>query len=218
MTDHDDFDQEPIRGLPELLPEGEEILWQGSPDWWALTKESLSVRGVALYFGLLFGWQTVSAAADVPWATALAQSSFYLVLGAVTCAILAAIGWCQAKAAIYTITNRRVILRIGAALTMTLQFPFRWIAAADLTTRKDGTGTIALRTLGETRFSYLMIWPHLRPWRFTPTQPALRAIPKAAEVARLLAEAAQADLSMPQVTSAPVAPTPDTGAMPVPAE
>ncbi|MEM8849811.1 MAG: photosynthetic complex putative assembly protein PuhB [Pseudomonadota bacterium] len=214
--DHDDFDQEPIRGLPQMLPKGEEILWQGQPDWWALTKESLAIRGVAIYFVVLYAWRVVVAAGDVSWGQAAAQSSFYLILGAVTCGLLALIGWVQAKSAIYTITNRRVILRIGAALTMTLQFPYQWIGAADLTTKPDGTGNIALRTLGETRFSYLMVWPHLRPWRFAKTQPALRAIPEAAKVARLLAEAAQADMSMPRVTA--VAPTQPMGAMPVPAE
>jgi hypothetical protein len=214
--DHDDFDQEPVRGLPEMLPAGEEILWQGQPDWWALTKASLAVRGVAIYFAVLFAWRTTVAAADMSWAAAAAQSSFYLVLGAATVLLLCAVGWCQAKSAVYTVTNRRVILRIGAALTMTLQFPYRWIWAADLTTRPDGTGSIALRTLGDTRFSYFMIWPHLRPWRFARTQPALRAIPRAAEVARLIAEAAQADTSMPRV--AIVDPVEATGAMPVPAE
>lgn len=215
--DHDDFDQEPIRGLPEMLPPGEEILWQGAPDWWALTREALAIRGVALYFAALFAWRTVVAAADMPWLQAAGQSSFYLILGAVACALLAFTGWAQAKSAVYTVTNRRVILRIGAALTMTLQFPYQWIGAADLSTRPGGTGTIALRTLGDTRFSYLMMWPHLRPWRFNRTQPALRAIPDAARVARLLAEAAQADTSMPRVAAART-PMQPTGAMPVPAE
>jgi hypothetical protein len=214
--DHDDFDQEPVRGLPELLPEGEEILWQGAPDWWALTREALAVRGVTIYFLVLYAWRTVVAAADMPWTQAAAESSFYLLLGAVTVALLCFTGWCQAKSAVYTVTNRRVVMRIGAALTMTLQFPYRWVGAADLTTRPDGTGTIALRTLGETRFSYMMVWPHLRPWRFARTQPALRAIPEAAKVARLISEAAQAEMAMPRVET--VAETQPTGAMPVPAE
>ncbi|MEM7731053.1 MAG: photosynthetic complex putative assembly protein PuhB [Pseudomonadota bacterium] len=214
--DHDDFDQEPIRGLPELLPKGEEILWQGAPDWWALTKEALAIRGVAIYFVVLYAWRTVIAAGEMSWGQAAAQSSFYLVLGAVTCALLAFTGWSQAKSSVYTITNRRIILRIGAALTMTMQFPYSWIGAADLTTKPDGTGNIALRTLGSTRFSYVMMWPHLRPWRLAKTQPALRAIPEAAKVARLVAEAAQADMSMPRVTVDALAQP--MGAMPVPAE
>jgi hypothetical protein len=174
------------------------------------------VRGVAIYFALLFAWRTTVASADLSWTAAAAQSSFYLILGAATVALLCFVGWSQAKSAIYTVTNRRIILRIGAALTMTMQFPYRWVGAADLTTRPDGTGSIALRTLGDTRFSYFMIWPHLRPWRFAQTQPALRAIPRAAEVARLIAEAAQADTSMPRV--ARVDPVEEMGAMPVPAE
>jgi hypothetical protein len=61
-----------------------------------------------------------------------------------------------------------------------------------------------------------MMWPHLRPWRFARTQPALRAIPEAAKVARLISEAAQAEMAMPRVET--VAETQPTGAMPVPAE
>ncbi|MEM9797586.1 MAG: photosynthetic complex putative assembly protein PuhB [Pseudomonadota bacterium] len=210
--DHDDFDQEPIRGLPEMLPEGETILWQGRPDWWALTVEALSLKWVAGYFVVLFGWSAVVKGAEMSVPAAIGQSSFYLVLGGGVCLLLMAIGWAQAKSTVYTVTDRRVVMRIGAALTMTLQFPFQWIGAADLTTRRGGTGTIALRTLGKTRFSYLLLWPHLRPWRFAPTQPALRCIPDAARVARLMAEA---------VGSQPVpAPAPQDApaAMPVPAE
>ena len=119
-------------------------------------------------------------------------------------------------------------MRVGAALTMTLQFPYRWIGAADLTTARDGTGTIALRTLGRTKVSYLMLWPHARPWRVNPTQPALRCIKDAATVARLLSEAAARQDAMPRVTAAPPAParasrpTPASpvpgGAHPIPAE
>lgn len=197
---HDDFDQEPIRGLPEMLPDGETMLWQGAPDTWALCRDALKVKWVAGYFVVLFGWRAVLAGAEMSVPAALVSASFYLVLGALACALLCAVGWAQARTAVYTITNRRVILRIGAALTMTLQFPFKWIGAADLVARSDGTGTIALRTTGETRFSYLLLWPHLRPWRMAKTQPALRCIPQAERVARLLADAVQDAGAVPQVS------------------
>jgi hypothetical protein len=29
---HDDFAFEPVKGLPELPPEGEHLLWQGRPN------------------------------------------------------------------------------------------------------------------------------------------------------------------------------------------
>ncbi|KIT14882.1 photosynthetic complex putative assembly protein PuhB [Jannaschia aquimarina] len=213
--DHDDFDQEPIRGLPQALPAGERILWQGAPSVWALARDALKVRWVAAYFVLFFLGSGTARLTEMGVLAAFGGAAFYLVLGAAACALLWVIAWCQAKATVYTITDARVVLRVGAALTMSLQFPYRWIGAADLTLAGDGTGTIALRTLGKTRFSYLLLWPHARPWRFNPPQPALRCIPDAASVARMLAEAAQVQASLPQVE---IAQTQPTGATPVPAE
>jgi hypothetical protein len=128
----------------------------------------------------------------------------------ITGGLLYAIAWCQAVSTVYTITTARVVMRIGAALTMTLQIPYRWIGAADLDLRRDGTGSIALNTVGETTFSYVMVWPHVRPWRF-PTRPSLRCIPHAENVAQMLGQAAQArPMTVTQDT--------DPGAMPLPAE
>jgi len=99
--------------------------------------------------------------------------------------------WVFAVTTVYTITNRRVAMRIGAALTVTLNIPFTMIASADLAPRKDGSGTIVLDLMGSTRLSYLVCWPHVRPWKISRTQPALRAIPNVENVAKLLGEAAQ---------------------------
>ncbi len=85
---------------------------------------------------------------------------------------------------------------------VTLNVPFKQVGAAHLTTRRNGTGTITLETLGETRISYLVCWPHVRPWHFAKTQPALRCIPDAARVAKLLADAAETRLSEPIVARA----------------
>ena len=40
---HDDFKFEPVRGLPEALPEGEHILWQGSPVPGRLARDAVKV-------------------------------------------------------------------------------------------------------------------------------------------------------------------------------
>ncbi|MCE8470521.1 PH domain-containing protein, partial [Rhodovulum sulfidophilum] len=84
MSD-DDFAAEPIKGLPERLPEGEHILWQGRPDWWALARESLALFWVGGYFVVLFLWRMIVAAETMPWSQAAVASSFFLVLGAVVC-------------------------------------------------------------------------------------------------------------------------------------
>ncbi len=195
---HDDFATEPLRGLPERPPLGEELLWQGRPDSLSLARDAFKITWVAGYFVALAIWRA-AAVADPTLGSVIAVMLPYLAIGAVACGLLYVIAWVQARATVYTITSARVALRIGAALTVTLNVPFRQVATATLTTRSNGTGTIALETLGETRISYLVCWPHVRPWRFAKTQPALRCIPHAAEVARILAEAAETRISQPEV-------------------
>lgn len=196
---HDDFAFEPVKGLPETPPEGEVVLWQGRPDTWRLAVESLNMYWVAGYFVVFFAWRAIVAGGSVPVAEAIRIGSPFLVMGAITCGLLLLIAWVQARATVYTITNRRVAMRIGAALTITLNLPYRWIGAANLDLRQGGSGTIALSLIGETRLSYLNTWPHVRPWRMKRTEPALRCIPDAERVARILAEAAETRVAQPEV-------------------
>ncbi len=196
---HDDFEIEPVKGLPERPPEGEEILWQGRPSTFALARESLNLYWVAGYFGLLAIWRFISVVDLMPLGQSIAATLPLIVLGAIVCGLLYIVALVQARATVYTITNARVAMRIGAALTLTLNLPYRELGNAALDLRRDGTGTIALDTTGDTKLSYLVIWPHARPWRFGSTQPALRCIPDAASVARILADAAEARINIPQV-------------------
>jgi hypothetical protein len=196
----DDIQTEPIRGLPELPPEGEKILWQGAPDPWMLAREALNVCWVAGYFALLAGWRGITAGDDFGWSIGLKATAPLLIMGLVACGILVGIAFILARTTVYTLTNRRVAMRIGAALTVTLNIPFTCLAAADLSLRRNGTGSIALDLSGsDTRLSYLVCWPHVRPWKMACTQPALRCIPDAERVADLLADAAQARIGIAAV-------------------
>ena len=56
-----EYENEPIRGLPGLLPAGEEILWQGAPAWQSLARSAFRTRLVAGYFLLLAAWALASA-------------------------------------------------------------------------------------------------------------------------------------------------------------
>lgn len=196
---HDDFEIEPVPGLPERPPEGEHILWQGKPDWWALAQDALSFWWVAGYFAVLMVWRFIAVMDLMPLPQAIAAALPFAVLGVVTCGILAGFAWIQAHYTLYTVTTSRVAMRIGAALTLTLNIPYKQVGNASLSLRDNGTGTIALETMGETRLGYLTCWPHVRPWRMKRTQPALRCIPEAERVAGMIAEAAQARISTPQL-------------------
>lgn len=193
MIEDDDFAVEPVRGLPERLPPGERMIWQGAPDWRVLARRAFNCRPVAWYFVLLALWQGAAAAlAGGGVAEALAAGSWMLALGLIVVGVLALIAWATARATVYTITNKRVVLRVGVALRVTLNLPYRCIGAADLLVHGGGSGDIALRLTGDTKLAYLMLWPHVRPWAIRRPQPALRAIPDAATAAALLAEAMRA--------------------------
>jgi len=196
---HDDFAVEPIKGLPERPPEGEEILWQGRPDAFALARQSLILFWVAGYFAILTLWRFVSVVDLMPLGQAVGASVPFVILGLLVCALLYLTALIQARATVYTVTSSRVAMRIGAALTLTLNIPYRQIRNAALDLRKSGHGTIALETDGPTRLSYLVCWPHVRPWRMNPCQPALRCIPEADKVAQILSEAAHTRITAPQV-------------------
>ena len=197
---HDDFKFEPIPGLPEALPEGEEILWQGRPGTWRLAREAWKLNWVLGYFAVLTVWRIGVSSTTVPLGEAMLHGVPFVVAGVLATLIILALAAVQARSTIYTLTNKRVAMRIGAALTMTLNLPYVCIANADVQKRRDGYGTLSFELMGDTRLSYLMSWPHTRPWRFAKTQPALRAIPDVARVAAIFAEAAETRVSQPQVT------------------
>jgi len=197
---HDDFKFEPVPGLPEALPKGEVILWQGRPAVWRLAREAFKVHWVAAYFAVIAIWRVTVSTTVVPFGEAMTHAIPFLLVGLVACGILVGLAAIQSRSTIYTLTNKRVGLRIGAALTMTLNLPYVQIKNAEAALNKDGTGTIAFKLPEDVRISYLMSWPHVRPWRWRHTEPALRAIPDAAAVAKIFADAAETRLSEPQLT------------------
>ncbi|MEM6622306.1 MAG: photosynthetic complex putative assembly protein PuhB [Pseudomonadota bacterium] len=177
-------------GLPGRLPEGEEVLWQGRPNTWALACHAMMLKWVAAYFLLIAVWRAGSLMDLVPFWAAISAGVPFLVSGLIACAILLLFAHIQARATVYTVTSSRVVLKIGAALGLTVNLPYRDIDNAALDLRGGGIGTIALEMSRKQRLPYFACWPHVRPWRFNPTQPALRCIPDAERVAGLLSGAA----------------------------
>ena len=188
---HDDFAQEPIRGLAKELQEGEEILWQGAPRTWDLACDSMWLRWVIGYFALLAAWRGIALGGTESVQAGLWAASWYIVAGAIAAGLILGAAWVFAKTTVYTITTARVVMRIGAALTMSLNLPYKWIASAELAVASNGSGSIHLKLKGDNRFSYLVLWPHVRPWAMRTPEPTLRAIPDARHVAEILGRAAE---------------------------
>jgi hypothetical protein len=185
-----EYENEPVKGLPERLPAGERILWQGSPRWQSLAVHAFHARKVAIYFALLVGWRVAAGVAE---GEALAQwgrgVAVLVGIGAVGVALLTLLAWLNSRATVYTITERRIAMRFGVALPMIVNVPFRIVDSAALRRFSDGSGDVPLALNTRDRIAWLNLWPHVRPWQLKHPQPALRAVPDAAQVAKILADA-----------------------------
>lgn len=214
----DDFDFEPIPGLPSLPPQGERILWQGQPDWWALAIKAFHIRKVGIYFAVLVAWRGVAAYAEgLTMAMASRHMLWIALLGAICMAVLALLAYAYARSTIYTVTTRRIVIRSGVALPVTINLPFSQIEAAAVKVRADGIGDIPVRLTKGNRIAALALWPNWRPWRFTRPEPMLRCIRNASSVASLLASALSGAPVQPHLLLATEAPKPSGAAMPTPA-
>jgi hypothetical protein len=186
----DDFDGEPIPGLPQRPPAGERILWQGSPDWRATALRTFHVGWVAIYFAALLAWGVVDAMMDGAGVLAAVASLAYLLpITLILVAVLALISRVVARSTIYTITTQRVVMRFGIALPMAVNFPFRLVAGAAIKAWPDGTGNIPMQLRNGARVGYVVMWPHVRPWHLASPQPMLRGVADVQKVAAILARA-----------------------------
>jgi hypothetical protein len=199
MAHHDDFATEPLPGLPERPPAGEEVLWQGRPDAWALAREAFGLRWIMGYFALVVLWRASDGWLAAGPAGALALALPYVALAGLAALVILWMARAQARATVYTITTNRVVLRVGAALSVTYNLPFSRLEGAALDMRGNGIGTIALALPDGERLPYLSLWPHVRPWHLRAPQPALRCIPDAEQVSARLAAAAASRLHRPVI-------------------
>ncbi|HSG87987.1 MAG TPA: photosynthetic complex putative assembly protein PuhB [Pseudomonadales bacterium] len=188
MTVVTEFDDEPIHGLPAALPEGERVLWQGSPCWDHLAREAFHTRGIAFYFVLLAAWQFGSTLNDGgTLAAAIGAMLWIAVPAAVGLGMLTGLAVAYSRGTVYTVTNRRVVIRSGLALTLAVDIPFTLVNGAALKSYGDGTGDLVLSVNPKERLSWAIMWPNVRPWKLRNPEPMLRVIPEATLVAALLA-------------------------------
>lgn len=191
-------------GLPQMLPAGERILWQGQPRAALVARRIFHLPVLALYFAALMAWRLVMLVGDGnTLLQALRGSLGQLLLSATALAIVAVLARLTASTTVYTITDKRVVMRIGIVLTVTYNLPLRSIDAAHLLRLGKGCGEIALALRGDTRIAYLHLWPHVRPWHLQRTQPMLRGLADVEQVSTLLSTAWSRANAQPAVATQP---------------
>lgn len=217
MEDHDDYAFEPVPGLPDRLPKGETLLWQGSPEWRPLAVSAFHVRKVAVYFALLLAWDLTRAVqGGAPLAEVASHAGWLVGVAAGAVAILCLLAYFYARGTIYTLTTRRIVIRSGLALPVTLNLPLSLVGSASVKKAGDAGGSIALTVVKPNRVAWLVLWPNVRPWSFSNPQPMLRCLKDAGTVAPMLAAALEADAGAAGSRAPARVPAADTDRAPMP--
>ena len=187
--DADEF----ARGLPAPLPAGERLVWQGAPSFRHLARQIFHVRLLAAYFLIAAAWSAGTVIHEAGGVEdALFSAAFALTSGALVVGIFSLLAWLAARSTVYSITTNRIVMRIGVALSKTIDIPFKAINSVQLNVGANGVGNISIETSGNASLPYLMLWPHVRPWRLRHPEPMLRAVPDAETIAASLANCIRA--------------------------
>lgn len=182
-----EYDREPIPGLPERLPAGENLLWQGSPEWRSVARRVFHALPVAIYFATMLAWRIGTAYSGGESTQVMIFSMLWLIaIGGVGLGLIVLLAKLTAKTTIYSITSKRVVLRYGIAFPICVNLPFAAVLEAGLQQHADGTGDIVMTMNGNGGMAYLHLWPHARPWHLSTAKPALRSLVDPVPVANLL--------------------------------
>ena len=191
VNPHHEHEFEAAPGLPERLPADERILWQGAPQWRLVAVHVFHVRTLAWYFAAMMLLQATYLLGE-PERNLFKPLLLSFLLSVISLGILSLMAWLTARTALYTLTNKRVVMRIGVVLTLTFNLPLRMLAAASIKTNPDGTGDIALKLAGNDHIAWLNLWPHARPWALRHPEPSLRCIANVGVVGERIVQAWQA--------------------------
>ena len=144
---------------------------------------------MAIYFAILVAWYAATSLYDGrPLLETTSATSTYAAISIACVGLLALLAYGYARSTVYTLTSKRLVLRHGLALPMSINIPFSQLGEASLAEHGD-TGTLSLTPLKGVRIAWLALWPNVRPWHFANPQPAMRCIAQPQKVAGLLAAA-----------------------------
>lgn len=186
---HDDFATEPVPGLPATLPEGEHMVWQGAPDARVFARSVLHERKLLAYFGVVAIWKFATALYDGGSLLQAAISASFMIFAGL--AVFGMIRWYAAAVArttVYTITNKRVVMRFGVALPVTFNYPFAQVSGANVQETFSGNGNLTLEVKEHSKLSWAILWPHARPWKLSKPEAAMRCLKDISAVAKTLSE------------------------------
>ena len=174
----------------DAIPNGESILWKGRPSLWGFSWNLFGLKWITLYLGILSIVSVARFFASDFYTAFYVDFLPFFLSGIFASIILIGLAATQTYSTVYIITENRVIIKTGAALSFLISMPFKKIKEVNLQKRGASIGTISFELLSEKRVPYISCWPSVRPWKFKRTQPAFSCIGSVDEVATILRKTA----------------------------
>ena len=117
-----------------------------------------------------------------------ALASLVVALVVVSVLLILGLSYAMSRAAVFTITSERVVMRFGAAIRKYVNVPYSKMTGAQLKRKGLRVGDISMQLEGKEP-AYLHLWPFVRPFKYSKPQPMMRGIKEPEEVAQILARA-----------------------------
>ena len=177
---------EPSFGFPEALPTSEKVLWQGKPCARLIAKRIFFLPYLFFYFLALSLLSLVVDSEIVTIHSFFVNFLSYMSLGLVAIFLLLSISFLISSTTVYSITDKRIVMRIGIVLNLSLNIPFSKIQSAEAKEYSDNSGDISIELTPENKIAYLHLWPHCRPWFLSSPRPRLSCLKDVETVAHFL--------------------------------
>ena len=133
--------------LSENLPNGEQLIWQGQPERHALATRAMYLKYIAFYLVALIAARTgYLVVAGEPVATWSGMLIWQMLASAFVMLLIVGLAAVYSRTTRYSLTNERLIIKTGAAITIHINLPLQQIIGADLREYSDDTGDITLRS------------------------------------------------------------------------
>ena len=178
------------KNILDAIPNGESILWKGRPSLWGFSWNLFGLKWITLYLSILSIVSVARFFASDFYTAFYVDFLPFFLSGIFASIILIGLAATQTYSTVYIITENRVIIKTGAALSFLISMPFKKIKEVNLQKRGASIGTISFELLSERRVPYISCWPSVRPWKFKRTQPAFSCIGSVDEVATILRKTA----------------------------
>ena len=178
------------KNILDAIPNGESILWKGRPSLWGFSWNLFGLKWITLYLSMLSIVSVARFFASDFYTAFYVDFLPFFLSGIFASIILIGLAATQTYSTVYIITENRVIIKTGAALSFLISMPFKKIKEVNLQKRGASIGTISFELLSEKRVPYISCWPSVRPWKFKRTQPAFSCIGSVDEVATILRKTA----------------------------